>query len=198
MNVAFNIETYLTIASVSLALAASYFILRVDWKRFGLVFLLAGIVGNILCYIFVKLGLYSYPYRLFPKISIMPIETIFTVFPFLVIIGIRYSPKNWSYKIPFYWVIVHLGLLTETLAHNLTELIHYNFEWDFWDSYTWWWIFLLIFEYIGGLIVPDHLRKPIPPEAFRYGKWAWWILHLIVTITIFLGGYYLALKQLRS
>jgi hypothetical protein len=196
MNIGNNIETFITIASISLTFAASYFILRVDWKRFGLVFLLAGIVGNILCYIFVKLGLYLYPYRLFPKLSIMPFETILTIFPFFVILGIRYSPKNWAYKISFYMVIVHLGLLAETLAHNFTDLIHYTFEWDFWDSYTWWWIFLLIFEYIGGLIVPNHSRKPISPDAFGYGKWAWWILHFVVIITIFLWGYYLALKSL--
>ena len=126
----------------------------------------------------------------------MPFEAILTVFPFYVILGVRYSPTGWAYKIPFYWVIVHFGLLTETLAHNYTHLIHYDFAWDFWDSYTWWWIFLLLFEYIGGLIVPGRHRKPIPTEAFRYGKWAWWILHFTVIVTIFLGGYYLAAQQL--
>lgn len=191
MNLQWNIETYLTTGTVALSLIASYFLIRIDWKRYGLLFLSSGIVGNILCYIFIQIGFYSFPYRLFPQISTMPFETILTIFPFLVLLGVRYSPRSWAYKIPFYWVIVHLGMLAETLAHRQTALIHYDFEWDFWDSYTWWWIFLLGFDWIGGLIVPDHLRKPLNVETFRYGKAGWAILHFILIITIFLGGYYL-------
>ncbi|MTI79563.1 MAG: hypothetical protein FH758_01580 [Firmicutes bacterium] len=195
MNIQNNIETYIAITSLIFSLIGSYFILRIDWKRYGSVYLLSGIVGNILCYIFVKLGFYSYPFRLFPKVSIMPFETILTIFPFYVILGVRYSPQSWAYKIPFYWAVVHVGMLTETLVLNFTKLISYDYKWDFWDSYTWWWIFLLAFDYVGGLIVPENLRKPILKESFYYGKWAWLILHLIVIITIFLGGYYLGILQ---
>ncbi|SHK17872.1 CBO0543 family protein [Desulforamulus aeronauticus] len=190
-----NIELYLTITAITLSLIGSYFILRKDWKSYGIVYLLSGIVGNILCYIFVKLTFYSFPFRLFPQISIMPFETILTMFPFFVILGIYYSPRSWAYKIPFYWVIVHLGMVSETLAHNLTNLISYNYEWDFWDSYTWWWIFLLLFDYVGGLIVPCHLRKPISQEAFKYGNGGFFILHFVLIVTVFLGGYYVGLKK---
>lgn len=195
MNLQNNVETYLILGSIILSLIGSFFILRIDLKRYGLVFLISGITGYILCYIFIKIGFYSYPHRLFPGISIMPFETILTVFPFLVILGVCYSPAPWAYKIPFYWVIVHLGVLSETLAQNLTGLIRYDYEWDLWDSYTWWWIYLLVFDYVGGLIVPNHLRKPIPTEAFGYRKWAWFVLHFVLITTIFLGGYYLGLKK---
>lgn len=190
MNIQSSIEFYIYVTFVLSSLIGSYFIIRINWKRYGLLFLLSGIVGNIICYIFVKVGFYSFPYRLF-NISVMPFDAILTIFPFYVLLGVRYSPKLWAFKIPFYWAIVHLGMLEETLAKINTRLITYNFEWDFWDSYTWWWIYFLIFDWIGGLIVTEQYRKPINGESFRYGKWAWIIFHFILITTMFLGGYYL-------
>ena len=184
-------ETIILIAATAIGLIGSLLIIRLDWKRYGLLFLLTAITGNLLCYIFVTIGFYSFPFRLFPHISIMPFEAILTIFPFYVLLGVRYSPSAWAYKIPFYWAFVHLGMLGETIFLNTTRLIKYDFKWDFWDSYTWWWIFLLVFEWIGGMLVPNQVRKPISSQAFRYGKWAWLLFHFIVIITIFLGGYYL-------
>lgn len=191
MNIQWSTEFYIYITALLISLIGSYFIIRINWKRYGLLFLLSGLAGNIICYIFVKAGFYSFPYRLFDGISVMPFDALLIVFPFLVLLGVCYSPKKWAYKIPFYWVIVHLGMLSETLMKINTKLIEYDFEWDFWDSYTWWWIFFLGFEWIGGLIVPEKFRNPIDSEAFRYGKWAWVVLHFILILTIFLGGYYL-------
>lgn len=167
-------------------------VLRLHWRRYGLLYLLSAITGLLLCYLFVKLNLYSFPYRLFPTVSSMPFLEIATAFPLLVLLGVRYSPKTWRYKIAFYWPIIHLGMLGETILLNYTDLIHYELKWDFWHSYTWWWIYLLVFEWIGGLIIPQHLRKPISTESFRYGMLLWAIKHFILIGTIFLGGYYLA------
>ncbi|RKD33440.1 CBO0543 family protein [Thermohalobacter berrensis] len=191
MNIQPNIETYITLITLALSLIGSYFILRVDWKRYGLIFIISGIVGNILCYIFVRIGLYSFPYRLFPTISIMPFYVILTIFPFYVILGIYYSPKPFVWKIPFYWALIHIGMLFETLAANFTDLIEYNAKWDFWDSYTWWWIFLLVFEWVSIYIIPDEKRKPLDYDILRYDRTGWFILHFILIVTIFLGGFYL-------
>lgn len=184
-------ETYISIFAITASILGSIFIIRLDWKRYGLLFLISGAVGNILCYIFVKLNFYSFPFRFFPDITPMPFLAILTIFPLYVLIGVRYSPVSWAYKIPFYWAIVHLGMLAETLAQNYTDLIKYNFEWDFWDSYTWWWIYLLLFDWIGSLIIPKQLKKPLDQESFHYGKWVWALFHFIVITTIFLGGLYL-------
>lgn len=191
MNIGQNAETYITLFALSISTIGSYYIIRFNWKRYGLLFIASGIIGNILCYIFVKLEFYSYPFRLFPKLSIMPFETVLTVFPFYVLLGVRYSPKEWPWKIPFYWVLVHTGMLFETLVLNFTQLIQYDFKWDFWDSYTWWWIFLIGFEIVGGIIIPEESRSPIDSEIFRFGRIGWFILHFIFIITIFLGGFYL-------
>lgn len=197
MKITTEAENIISLFFIISSLIGSYYIIRLDWKRYGFLFLTTGIVGNILCYVFATMGFYSFPNRLFPEISNMPFVAILTVFPFCVLLGVRYSPKNWSYKIPFYWGIVHLGMLLETIALLKTDLIKYDFKWDFWDSYTWWWIFFLIFDWFGGLIIPDSLRKPIKSDLFRYGNWAWIIFHFIVILTIFLGGFYLGQVILR-
>jgi hypothetical protein len=164
--------------------------MRKNWKRYFALFIISAIIGNIICYIFVRLGLYYYPYNIFPNISIMPFMLILTMFPAAILFGVRYSPKSWLYKIPFYWVLVHLGVLIEAWAENQTQLIKYTSSWDLWASYTWWWIFLLVFEWVGGIIVPTESRKPIDQELLRYGKIGWFILHFILISTIFIAGVY--------
>lgn len=194
MNLQWNIETYITVTAILFSLLGLFLIIRINWKRYGLLFLISGTVGNVLCFIFTNLGFYSFPYRLFPNLSNTPLLILSLVFPFIVLVGVRYSPNLWAWKIPFYWVIVHLVVLAETLALQYTNLIKYDFEWDFWDSYTWWWLFFLFFDLIGSLIIPNSLRKPISKESFSYGKWAFFILHFILITTIFLGGVYLGIK----
>jgi hypothetical protein len=191
INIGLNNETYILLGTIIFGLIGLTFFLKLDWKRYGLLFLISAIVGNVLCYMFVKLGFYSYPYRLFPKLVVMPITAVTFSFPILVLLGVRYSPKLWAWKIPFYWAIIHVGMFFETLILTETLLIEYNFRWDFWDSYTWWWIYLLLFEWIGGIIIPEHLRKPLGIHHLRFGKLGWAIVHFILILTIFLGGYYL-------
>lgn len=143
------------------------------------------------------MGLYDFPYRLFPGLSPMPLFAILTVFPFYVILGVRYSPSMWGWKIPFYWALVHIGMFFEVLAQNYTQTIKYRNFWDTWDSYTWWWIFLLVFEYVGGLIVSKEYRKPINEELLKYGKTGWFLLHFVLITTIFLAGFYMGRVTLK-
>lgn len=179
------------VAATVLSLIISVLIIRKNWGQYGLLFLLSAAVGNILCLLFVNFGFYTYPVRLFPDLSPMPFTAVTTAFPMLVLLGVRFSPRRWPWKIPFYWTIVHLGVFAETYALEKTLLIRYNFKWDLWDSYTWWWIYLLLFEWVGGRIVSPEHRSPIEAKAFQYGRWAWATFHFIVIVTIFLGGYYL-------
>ncbi|KPU46264.1 hypothetical protein OXPF_01090 [Oxobacter pfennigii] len=197
MNFNWNIETYISIAFTVTSLIVAIIIIKINWKQYGLLFLLSGVVGSIICYIFIITGLYSFPYRLFPNFLRFPFYCILTIFPAYVLLGVRYSPKLWALKIPVYWVIVHLGMVAETWAHNKTQLIRYDLYWDFWDSYTWWWIFFLIFEWVGGLIVSEQYRKPINPEVFKYGKIGFFIIHFILITTIFLGGFYAGRVTMR-
>jgi len=191
VNVGFNIESFINIFGILIGLVVLILFLRLNWKKYGLLFILSALVGNILCYTFVKLNFYSFPYLLFPKILIMPLTVITFSFPIMVLIAVRYSPVHWGWKIPFYWTIVHVGMFWETWALANTRLIKYNFKWDFWDSYTWWWIFFLIFEWVGGIVIPENSRNPINIQSLRFGKLGWAIIHFILIVTVFLGGYYL-------
>ncbi|MCP8615418.1 CBO0543 family protein [Salirhabdus salicampi] len=195
INLGWNIESYIYVTVILFGIVTLIYFLRLNWKLYGLLFLLATIIGNVLCYIFVKLGFYSYPYVLFPKILIMPVTAVTFAFPAFVLIGVYFSPVKWVWKIPFYWTLIHIGMFCETYALNKTRIIEYNFKWDFWDSYTWWWIFFLLFEWIGGLIIPSHLRRPINLHHLQYGRIGWAIIHFVLIVTIFLGGYYVGTMQ---
>lgn len=172
-----------------------YFIIRLDWRRYGLLFLTSSIVGNLLCYLFTFLGFYSFPNMPFHGHFLIPYGLISTLFPFIVLVGVRYSPERWIWKIPFYWGVVHLGVFGEYIFKQ-TSIFKFHQEWDLWDSYTLWWIFLLLFELLGGKIIPPQLRRPIDSQSFRYGRWAWIVFHVIVIITIFLAGVYLGKAML--
>ncbi|MFD2046575.1 CBO0543 family protein [Ornithinibacillus salinisoli] len=191
INIGFNVESIIYIFGFLIGLIFLIYFLRLNWKKYGILFILSALVGNILCYIFVKLNFYSFPYVLFPKILVMPLTTITLTFPIMVLLAVRYSPDHWGWKIPFYSTIVHVGMFWETWALTNTRIIEYNFKWDFWDSYTWWWIFFLLFEWIGGSIIPNNFRKPINIEFLKFGKLGWAIIHFILIVTVFLGGYYL-------
>jgi hypothetical protein len=186
-------EMYISIVNIAITCIGSYFMMRINWRRYGLLYFIAAITGNVLCYIFVKVGFYSFPYILFP-VAKMPVVAITTVFSFYVLLGVRYSPIKWPYKISFYGVIVNLGILLETIFKNTTNLIRYDYEWDFWDSYTSWWAFFILMEWIGSKIIPNNLRKPIKEDAFRFGNWFFFLIHFIGICTIFLAGLYLGLQ----
>ncbi len=148
----------------------------------------SGIIGVILCYIFIAFGSYEFPNRLFPSISKIPFTLILTMFPFYVLAGVRYSPKHWSWKIPFYWVLVHIGVLSETIMELKTDIIHCSTNWGVWDSYVWWWLFLLLFEWVGGLLVKPEFRKPQNVSQLHFGTIGWFIHHFILITTFFLAG----------
>lgn len=71
-----------------------------------------------------------------------------------------------------------------------TPIFKFKQEWDLWDSYTLWWIYYLLFEILGGKIIPPNILIPISYESFKYGRWAWIVFHIIVITTIFLAGVY--------
>ena len=190
MNIGWNIETYTTITALIITLILLFLLIKIDWKSYGLLFLISSGAGVILCYIFIGLNLYEFPYRLFPTISKIPFTVILTVFPFYVLLGVRYSPAEWRRKICFYWVLIHIGMFGEVLAESRTQLIKYMSGWDVWDSYTWWWIYLLVFEWVGGMIIPADKRKPLTTDILSFGKIGWFIMHFILIVTIFLAGVY--------
>ncbi|MCR2806906.1 CBO0543 family protein [Paenibacillus soyae] len=191
-------ELIILLLSVGVSAIGSIWIIQYDWKRYGALYLISAVVGNILCYIFIQLGFYEFPRVLLGHLFKIPFFEVLTIFPFYVLFGVRFSPKRWGWKIPFYWVLVHVGMTGELLAVNFTDIIRYKNYWDTWDSYTWWWIFLLAFDYVGGLIVPESKRRPIDADLhFRFGRPGWFIIHFILIVTIFLAGFYVGRLSIK-
>lgn len=195
INIGLNIESIIYVSATLLGLVGLMAVLRIDWKHYGMLFIIASLAGNLLCYLFVKLEFYSYPYLLFPKFLNMPLVVVGITFPVLIVLAVRYSPEKWIWKLPYYMTIVHIGVLTETWILNNTRMIEYNYKWDLWDSYTAWWIYFLLFEWIGSLLIPNHLRKPLDATQLKYGKIGWAIIHFVFILTIFLAGYYLGILK---
>ncbi|AGT32069.2 hypothetical protein M493_08980 [Geobacillus genomosp. 3] len=176
--------------AVAVSAAGSIWIMRHDKKRYGVLYALSAAVGILLCLAFVFAGFYTFPVKLIPHPPIPLIEML-TVVPFFTLLGVRYSPKEWAWKLPFYFAGVQVIMTLELVALlSPLRLIEYNEQWDAWDSYTAWWLYLLLFEWIGGNIVPADARAPLAASSFRYGRWGWIIVHAVAMATVFLAGVY--------
>ncbi len=162
---------------------------RADWRRYGLLYFLSASTAVALCYLFTYVGFYRFPVNVLHGTLSIPYALVATAFPSAVLFGVRYSPERWAWKIPFYWAIIHIGVLSEVILLS-TPILVFSPEWDLWDSYTLWWIYYLLFELLGGKLIPPASRRPLNPETLRYGRWAWIVLHAIVIVTIFLAGVY--------
>ncbi|WP_409300178.1 CBO0543 family protein [Peribacillus sp. SCS-155] len=179
------------VAILLMAIGCLYFI-RLDWKRYGLLYLIAAISANLLCYVFTVTDYYSFPRNVLHKELVIPYALVSSAFPFAVLFGVRYSPEKWVWKIPFYWGLIHIGVLFEVIL-LATPIFTFQAEWDLWDSYSLRWVYYLLFEILGGKLIPPELRSPISSEAFKYGRWAWIVFHVIVISTIFLAGVYVGI-----
>lgn len=188
------LEYAITLAAIASSSIGAISIMRKDWKRYGLLFLISGLLGNLICILFISLNFYEFPITPFSFGLPFPLTAVLTAFPFYVLLGVNFSPRRWVWKFPFYWALVNLGVFIEALIVENTKILKYNPPWDLWDSYSTWWLFFLGMEYIGGMIIPQEKRRPISIKSLRYGRWAWIVTHIIFTLTVFLAGVYLGRK----
>jgi hypothetical protein len=196
MVVYMNLNELIILSIIILASLGSLYFIRLGWKHYGLLFLISVLSSNLICYLLTRVGFYSFPNNVLHKGFLIPYGLVSTVFPFITMFGVRYSPKQWIWKIPFYWAVVHLGVLGEVILKN-SAIFKFEPEWDLWDSYTLWWLNYLLYELLGSKIIPENLRKPISAESFRYGNWVWIVFHIIVITTIFLAGVYVGVTMFK-
>ncbi|MRG86734.1 CBO0543 family protein [Salinibacillus xinjiangensis] len=183
------------VSIILLGFGCLYFI-RLDWKKYGFLYIIATLSANTLCYFFTSVGLYSFPNNVLHGNLLIPYGLVSTAFPLGVLFGVRFSPEKWVWKIPFYWGIVHLGMVAEIVL-MVTPIFKFEPEWDLWDSYSLRWAYYLLFEILGTKIIPPNLRKPINHQSFMYGRWAWIVFHIIVITTIFLAGVYVGVTIIK-
>ncbi|HZG55344.1 CBO0543 family protein [Paenibacillus sp.] len=183
-------EYAIILFTIALGVAGGWWVVRNNWKRYLPLYAISSGVGIALCFLFVQARLYSFPHNPPTGWSPIPLLPMATFLPFTVVFNVRYSPSRWAWKIPYYWGVVHLAIVSEILLLEFTNIFRLERGWDLWDSYSLWWAYYLVFEWLGERIVPAKDRAPIPVEAFRYGRWAWIVFHAIVISTIFIFGMY--------
>lgn len=184
-----SLEAWGMLAALVLLGAGCIRMIRADWRCFGALYLMSAVSANCLCYLITLTGFYSFPRNVLHGSLLIPYGLVSTAFPLIAMVGVRYSPERWVWKIPFYWTVIHLGFSAELLL-LITGIFQFGPKWDLWDSYTLWWIYYLLFELLGKKLIPRQLRKPINAETFRYGNWGWIIVHVVLIASIFGAGVY--------
>jgi len=189
-----SFEYFFTLTVIIGSYAGSIFILKKDWKRYGLLYLISAAAGILACVAFMLFDFYYYPVTPYSLGLPFPFTAIVAAFPFYVLVGVNFSPRRWVWKLPFYMAMINLGVFGEILLEEYTEIIEYIPPWDTWDSYSAWWLYFLGMEYIGGMVVPESKRNPLQIKSLRYGRWGWIVTHIIFILTIFFTGVYFGMK----
>jgi hypothetical protein len=81
------VDYTIMILPIVIGLVGGYLLIKKDWKRYGLVYLLNGMAGNVLCYTFVFAGFYSFPKFTLNGYSVAPYLIMLTFIPFTSLLG---------------------------------------------------------------------------------------------------------------
>ncbi|WP_158286973.1 hypothetical protein [Mesobacillus foraminis] len=74
----------------------------------------------------------------------------------------------------------------EVLLKEYAGIINFKNGWDYWDSYSLYWVFSRLFDWIGEGVVPAKHRSPIRSETAGY-----WSLFLLSAIYFAIGVFIL-------
>jgi hypothetical protein len=159
------------------------YLLIKNFLGYRLVLLISLVLSSILCLFFYWLGFYRF---VLPVGQVLPAVAI--SFSLLVLITIRYRPKNHTF--PFFFMTVTIIFSIEVLLKEYMGFIKFRNGWDFWDSYSLYWIYVRLFNYIGDQLVLRKYRMPIYTKTKIY----WGIFILTVVYAVF-GLLYLALRK---
>ncbi|SES64492.1 hypothetical protein SAMN05216389_101225 [Oceanobacillus limi] len=145
------------------------YILRKNVKRYGMIFFLSILAAIILCLLFYWMGFYRY---VLPIQHVLPAVAI--SFSFLVLLVIRYRPRNNTF--PFFFILTTSIFSIEVLLKDYVGFIHFRNGWDYWDSYSLYWVYARLFNHIGVYLVPFEFRNPVDHNKKMY----WWLFYLLI------------------
>lgn len=163
-------------------LIGCFFIVKKEPLRYGIIFILSGLISTSLCLFFYSNGFYRF---VLPIYFIIP--AVILSFSFLVLFTIRYRPTKRTF--PFYFITITLVFSIEIFLRDVFHYIEFRGEWDAWDSYSLYWVYLRFFNYIGDQIVADKYRNSISSSTKKY-----WIVFGIIVLYSIAGGAYLLLR----
>jgi hypothetical protein len=73
----------------------------------------------------------------------------------------------------------------EVVLKEYAGIIAFKNGWDYWDSYSLYWVFSRLFDWIGESTVPPKHRSPVQSDKAGY-----WILFILTGI-YFISGIFI-------
>ncbi|MDQ0229570.1 hypothetical protein J2S19_000821 [Metabacillus malikii] len=181
-----DMYSLILIIAIVFGFSGSIYIITKNYLRFGIIFIIHTLLASCLCMFFYWAGFYRF---IFPLPFILP--AVILNFGFLVLATIYFRPKKFTF--PFYFIVINWTFSIEIILKKIGFIIYIN-EWDYWDSYSLYWIYLRFFSYIGDYIISNRYRRPIRSDRKPY-----WIIFLIsIIITFFCITYLAYLHKLNS
>jgi len=156
-----------------------FFILKKNVFRYGIVLIISLIITSCLCLLFYWMDFYRF---VLPLPLVLPVVAI--SFSFLALFIIKYRPKVRTF--PFFFTILTLVFSVEVFLKDFTGFIRFKNGWDYWDSYSLYWVFTRFFNHVGVYLVPFNYRNPIKSDTKVY-----WGVFLLIVIYSCLGVYIL-------
>ena len=156
-----------------------FFIIKKHVFRYGIVLIISLIITSCLCLLFYWMDFYRF---VLPLPLVLPVVAI--SFSFLALFMIRFRPKRRTF--PFFFNTLTLVFSIEVFLKDFAGFIRFKNGWDYWDSYSLYWVFTRFFNYVGVYLVPFKYRNPIESDSKVY-----WRLFLLIVIYACLGVYIL-------
>ena len=145
-------------------------LIKKNFYKYGIILLASLLLSSILCLAFYWLGFYRFA---LPVLVVLPGVAI--SFTCLALFSIKYRPAKRTF--PFFFMVTTWIFTIEVLLKNVWGFIVFRNGWDYWTSYSLYWVYIRIFDQFGELILPDKIRSPIKSDTKRY-----WFLFFITII----------------
>jgi hypothetical protein len=151
------------------------FIVKKHVFRYGIVLIISLVLASCLCLIFYWMDFYRF---VLPLPLVLPVVAI--SFSFLALFMIKYRPKRRTF--PFFFTTLTLVFSMEVLLKDFAGFIKFRNGWDYWDSYSLYWVYIRVFDRIGEYLVPLPYRSPVRSDTKKY-----WVIFLLVVFYTYIG-----------
>ncbi|WP_078544979.1 hypothetical protein [Litchfieldia alkalitelluris] len=150
-----------------------FFIIKTNVLRYGIIFLISILLSVSFCIFFYFNGFYRFVLPIY--LILLP---VICSFGFLILFLIKYRPTKYTF--PFYFSVLTFILGCEIFLKDVVGFIVFRNGWDLWDSYSFYWVYVRIFDFIGERVISEKWRKPVP-----YDKRMYWIIFLVMIVISF-------------
>ena len=151
------------------------FTIRKNVFRYGMVLIISLIITSCLCLLFYWMNFYRF---VLPLPLVLPVVAI--SYSFLALFIIRFRPNRRTF--PFFFITLTLAFSIEVFLKDFAGFIRFRNGWDYWDSYSLYWVYIRFMDHIGDYFVPLQYRTPIHSSTKLY-----WAIFFLVFLYSCLG-----------